>query len=276
MEEIRDNVAWEWLNHNELSYDIWNNKYRYGDETFNEWLDRVSGGDSDLAQLIKDKKFLFGGRALTNRGTPHSGSMFNCYSSGYIEDSLDDILQVNTNIALTYKAQGGQGVSLSKLRPKGTPIGDEFASDGIVPFMEMYNTTTASISQGGARKGALMISLDITHKEAPTFIRIKSDTDKITKANLSLEIDDEFMRAVERYYADGTVEVIHKRNDYNGHIVEYDVTPIELYKLMVETSYDYAEPGALFTERFRNYNLMEYVDGYEIETCNPCKPDCMA
>ena len=124
-----------------------------------------SGGDEELKQLIKEKKFLFGGRALTNRGTDNSGSMFNCYSSGFAPDDYTELLELNKNLGLTYKAQGGQGVSMSKLRPKGTVIGTRFKSDGIIPFMEIFNTTTKETSQGGSRKGALMISLDIRHKE---------------------------------------------------------------------------------------------------------------
>ena len=268
----------EWLEEdNQLGIDIWNKKYRYNNESFDEWLDRVSGGNEDLRQLIKERKFLFGGRALANRGTNKKGSMFNCYSSGFCPDDVKGIMKLNTNLALTYKAQGGQSVSMSKVRPKGTSIGNEFTSDGIVPFMEIFNTTTSSISQGGARKGALMISLDIMHKEAETFITIKSNEDKITKANLSLEINDEFMKAVEEYYNTGKTVKLHEVRYYNGHKVEYDVTPIELYKLMIKTVYDWGEPGCIFTERFRNYNLMEFDADYQIETCNPCKPIiCMA
>jgi len=261
----------EWLGlDNQLGMDIWRSKYQYNNESFEDWLQRVSGGNPELKELIRDKKFLFGGRALANRGTDKKGSMFNCYSSGYVPDDIDGIMQINTNLALTYKAQGGQGVSLSKIRPKDTPIGNEFKSDGIVPFMEIFNTTTSSISQGGARKGALMMSLDIMHKEAETFITIKSNEDKITKANLSLEIDDKFMRAVNTYYETGEIVKIHERREYNGHVVEYDVTPINLYKLMMETVYDWGEPGCIYSDRFRNYNLMQYDENYEIQTCNPC------
>ena len=259
----------EWLGDNQLSLDIWKNKYCNNNENFNSWKHRVSGNNKELEDLIESKKFLFGGRALANRGTNKKGSMFNCYSSGYAPDNIEGLMQLNTNLALTYKAQGGQGVSLSKIRPKGTPIGNEFKSDGIVPFMEIFNTTTSSISQGGARKGALMISLDIMHKEAETFITIKSNEDKITKANLSLEINDEFMDAVQKYYDCGETVVIHESREYNGHPIEYDVVPIKLYKLMVETVYDWGEPGCIFTNRFRNYNLMEFDDDYQIETCNP-------
>ena len=260
----------EWLGDNQLSLDIWKNKYCNNNENFNSWKHRVSGNNKELEDLIESKKFLFGGRALANRGTNKKGSMFNCYSSGYAPDDIEGLMQLNTNLALTYKAQGGQGLSLTKVRPKGTPIGDEFTSDGIVPFMEMFNTTTSSISQGGARKGALMMSIDIRHKEAPTFITIKTNEDKITKANLSLEIDDEFMEAVDKYYSTGETVILHESREYNGHIVEYDVVPIMLYKLMIKTVYDWGEPGCIFTNRFRNYNLMEFDTDYEIATCNPC------
>ena len=127
----------QWLGKdNKLGIDVWQKKYRYGDESFDDWLDRVSGGDKELRQLILEKKFLFGGRTLSNRGTDKKGSFSNCYSRGFVEDDLDDIMQANTDIATTFKAQGGQGISLSKLRPKGCGINHgQFKSDGIVPFM---------------------------------------------------------------------------------------------------------------------------------------------
>ena len=153
----------QWLGEdNKLGIDIWNKKYRYKNESFDEWLDRVSGGDDDLRQLILDKKkFLFGGKHYQIEGTDKKGSYSNCYSRGFVEDSLDDLMQASKDIAATFKAQGGQGISLSKLRPKGCGINNgQFVSDGIVPFMEIYNTTTESISQGGSRKGALIMTLD--------------------------------------------------------------------------------------------------------------------
>lgn len=260
----------QWLGEeNTLGIDIWKNKYQYENETFDEWLDRVSNGDTELRKLIEEKKFLFGGRALSNRGL-NNGSYFNCYSSGFCPDDFKGIMEVNKNLGLTYKAQGGQGVSLSKLRPKGTPIGNRYTSDGIIPFLELFNKTTAITSQAGSRKGALMVSLDIRHKQAEEFITIKTNENAIDKANLSLEIDDEFMNAVQRYYdADETI-TIHEKREYGGHTVEYDIVPIKLYKLMMECAYDWAEPGCIFSTPFRNYNLMEFDDDYQVETCNPC------
>lgn len=263
MIENRDEEAWKWLNENELSYTIWNNKYRYNNESFNTWLNRVSHGNKKIKQLIFDKKFIFGGRTLANRGT-NRGSFSNCYSSGYCPDDLKSIMQLASNLALTYKEQGGQGLSLSKIRPKGTPIKNGYESDGIVPFMEIFNRVTESISQGGSRKGALLMSLDAWHKEIETFITIKKDKTKIQKANLSVEINNAFMEK-----AINTKEDVFIKRTYENHKISYSTNPSKIYELICKSALESAEPGIIFTNRFRNYNLMEFVDDYQIETCNP-------
>lgn len=259
----------EWLNDNQLSLDIWHKKYQVKDESFEEWLDRVSGGDQKVRELIKEKKFLFGGRILSNRGTDR-GAYSNCNSLGYVEDSLVDIMQANTDLALTYKAQGGQGLSLSKLRPKGTLIHHNFQSDGIIPFMEMFNITTKSISQGGNRRGALLLALDIWHKEALDFAKIKSNLDSINNANLSLEVDDKFMSIIDNYYKTGEEPVIHIKRDYEGNEVEYDVEPVKLYKEICKYSRNTAEPGILFMDRMKKYNMAQNHSVYRIECTNAC------
>ena len=253
----------EWLNDNKLSLDIWSNKYRFEDETFEAWLDRVSGGNNDIKRLIREKKFLFGGRTLANRVVPNSGSFSNCYSIGYVPDSLNGIMDVAHKIAMTFKAQGGQGLSLSKIRPKGSLIAGQYPSDGIVPFMNIFNTVTESVSQGGSRKGALMMSIDVWHPEAETFIKIKEDLNKINKANLSVEVDNDFM---EHVLAGSDQLVEHK--SVLGDL--YTINPTRIFNTICESAWRSAEPGILFVNRLRNYNVMEFVDDYQIETTNPC------
>lgn len=262
----------EWLGEdNQLGIDIWQRKYQKNNETFDEWVDRVSLHRPEVAELIYQKKFLPAGRILSNVGIDdNKAGMSNCYSRGFIQDDYNDIMQAAVDIGKTFKAQGGQGLSLSKLRPKGTPIGDKYESDGIIPFMKIYNEVTAGTSQGGARKGALLMSLDAWHKEAMNFITIKSADGPIEKANLSLEIDDEFMDCVDAYYKTGEVRTVHRKETYSGHVVEWEVTPIEVFKAFIHNNYDWGDPGCIFVNRFRNYNLMQYCDNYEIETCNPC------
>lgn len=253
-------MANEWLD-TKLGNDIWNKKYRLKEESLNQWLKRVSGGDKDVMRLIKDKKALFGGRTMSNRGTNKNASYSNCYSLGYIGDSLDEIMEANTKIAKTFKAQGGQGISLSQIRPKGSPIqGGLFYSDGILPFMKLFNQTTDSISQGGSRKGALIITLDAKHKEAETFIHAKSNDNQITKANISLGLDDDFMLVAREG------RPLHVESKWGN----YDVDPRKLLMDAAENAWGWGEPGAIYTNRFRNYNIMEKVQDYQIVTCNPC------
>lgn len=261
----------EWLGpDNQLGIDIWEKKYRHNNESFDMWLERVSGGSQELKKKIIEKKFLFGGRTLTNRGTKQ-GSYNNCYCSGRVPDSLSGILQVAKNIALTFKAQGGQGLSLSAIRPKGAVINDTFVSDGIVPFMEIFNTVTASVSQGGHRRGALMMSLDVEHPQILDFIKIKSDHNKINNANLSVEINNRFMQAVETYYNTGEKVTYVVPNSFKGGNSEgYTICPIDIYKVIMEQAYNNAEPGVMFMNRFQKYNMMQYVPDYNIYTSNPC------
>lgn len=261
----------QWLgDDNALGEKIYLGKYRYKDETLDQFFDRVSGGDALLRSLIIDRKLLLGGRTFANRGIANGASFFNCYSHGFVADDYKDIMQTAMNIGLTFKAQGGQGLSLSKLRPAGTAVGNCYSSDGVVPFMRIYNEVTAGTSQGGARKGALMISLDARHKEAEAFINIKSADGVLEKANLSLEIDDEFMSAVQKYYETGERVLLHETREYSGHIVEYDVDPVAIFDALAEKCHEWGDPAAIFTDRFRNYNLMELDEDYQIETCNPC------
>lgn len=188
----------EWLGKdNKLGQDIWNKKYRYNNESFDEWLDRVSGGDKELKQLILEKKFLFGGRTLSNRGTYKKGSFSNCYSRGFVNDSLDDLMQASKDIAVTFKAQGGQGISLSKLRPKGCGInGGQFVSDGIVPFMEIYNTTTESISQGGCISENELVQTENGYKK----IKDIKIGDKVWTKKGFVKVIDKFDKGVQDVY----------------------------------------------------------------------------
>lgn len=262
----------QWLGKdNQIGIDIWYRKYQKNDETFDEWLDRVSLGNQIVKALIVAKKFIPAGRILSNIGiTGNKSGVSNCYSRGFIEDDYNDIMQAALDIGKTFKAQGGQGLSLTKLRPKGTPIGESYESDGIIPFMKIYNEVTQGTSQGGARKGALLMSLDAWHKEAMNFITIKSQEGLIEKANLSLEIDDEFMDCVDKYYQTGEVIKVTRHENYSGHEVEWEVTPIEVFKAFIHNNYNWGDPGCLFVNKFRNYNMMEYCDEYQVETCNPC------
>lgn len=147
----------KWLgNDNKLGIDIWKNKYQYGNETFEEWLDRVSNGDADLRKLIEEKKFLFGGRILANRGLHKRGKKItysNCYVLSEPEDNIESIFECAKKLARTFSYGGGCGIDISKLSPKGAKINNAAKeTSGAVSFMDLYSMITGLIGQGGRRK----------------------------------------------------------------------------------------------------------------------------
>ena len=147
----------DWLGQdNTLGIDIWNKKYRYNNETFDEWLDRVSNNNQKIRQLIKEKKFLFGGRILANRGLNKDGckvTYSNCYVITPPEDSIESIFECASKLARTFSYGGGCGIDISKLAPHGAKVNNTAKStSGAVSFMDLYSSITGLIGQNGRRK----------------------------------------------------------------------------------------------------------------------------
>lgn len=148
----------EWLGENNtLGIDIWNKKYRYNNESFDDWLDRVSGHDEHIKQLIIDKKFLFGGRILSNRGCIDSkmnkSTLSNCYVLPPVEDNIESIFDRGKELARTYSYGGGVGLDISGLAPRGAKVRNSAKeTSGAVSFMELYSLITGLIAQRGRRK----------------------------------------------------------------------------------------------------------------------------
>ena len=132
----------EWLGEdNTLGIDIWERKYRFENESFDEFLDRVSARDPDLKQLIIDKKFLFGGRILANRGIDVKGKTYsNCYVIPPVEDSIESIYETCSKLARTYSYGGGCGIDVSNLAPEGAKVHNQAkATSGAVSFMDTFS-----------------------------------------------------------------------------------------------------------------------------------------
>lgn len=147
----------DWLGEdNTLGIDIWRRKYQYDNETFDKWLDRVSGGDKDLRELIKDKKFLFGGRILSNRGLDKQGvkvTYSNCYVVKPPEDNIESIFDCAKELARTFSYGGGVGIDISKLAPNGAKVNNTAKkTSGSISFMDLYSQVTELIGQNGRRK----------------------------------------------------------------------------------------------------------------------------
>ena len=260
----------EWLGEdNKIGIDIWRKKYQYNGETFDEWLDRVSGGDEDVKRIIREKKFLFGGRILANRGINHTDmkyTMSNCYCVAPPEDNIESIFDCAKKLARTYSFGGGAGVDLGKLSPKGAKIHNAAKeTSGAVSFMDLYSLVTGIISQNG-RKGALMISLPCDHPDLEEFIGIKQNTDRVTKANISIRITDEFMHAVnkrEKYTLSFTREE-------TGETIKKEIDAYSVFKKICESNWNWGEPGMLFWDTISNYNLLSEDDSFTYAGVNPC------
>lgn len=260
----------EWLGHdNQIGKDIWTNKYRFKDETFDEWINRISGGNKNIAELIRQKKFLFGGRILANRGLENKGrkiSLSNCYVIEPPEDNIESIFDCAKKLARTYSYGGGCGVDISKLAPRGAKVNNAAKeTTGSVSFMDLYSMVTGLIGQSG-RRGALMLSLSCEHPDLEEFIEIKSDLDRVTKANISIRITDKFMVAVKNR----TSFTLSFTRLETGEKITKEVDAYTIFHKLCEMNWDYAEPGMLFWDRINNWNLLSCDDEFEYAGTNPC------
>ena len=228
----------------QLGMDIWAKKYQNNGESFEEWLDRVSGGDEEVKQLIIDKKMLFGGRILASRGvTDRKVTYSNCYVLPQVEDSIEGIYDTAKHLARTFSYGGGVGIDISNLRPKGSPVNNAAkTTSGAVSFMDTFSQVSSVIGQAG-RRGALMISMDCEHPDIEDFIDAKKNTDKLEGCNISVRTNGDFIKN----------------------------SPL-MHKLAVN-NWDYAEPGILYWDNINKNNLLsEYIKNGEFEYAgvNPC------
>lgn len=260
----------DWLGEdNQLGMDIWQKKYCYEGEDFEHWVDRISGGNEEIGQYIKEKKFLFGGRILSNRGLNKDGrkvTYSNCYVIEPPEDSIESIFECAKKLARTYSYGGGCGIDISGLAPRGAKINNAAKeTSGAVSFMELYSMVTGLIGQNG-RRGALMISIDCSHPDLMEFIDLKTDLEKVTKANISIRIRDDFMKAVKN---NEDYELKYVR-EVTGEEIKKTVNARELFRKIAETNWDYAEPGALFWDRVESWNLLSNTKEFKYAGVNPC------
>ena len=257
----------EWLGKdNVLGINIWENKYQFENETFEEWLDRVSDGNEDIKDMILNKRFLFGGRILANRGLDKLGKKVtysNCYVLS-VDDSIESIYKACSDLARTFSYGGGVGIDISKLRPINSYVNNTARkTSGACSFMDTFSQVTETIGQNG-RRGALMLSMDCTHPEIIDFINIKTDLNRVTKANISVRITDDFMKAVKN---DEDWELYFKTEHEE---IKKTVKAKEIFKLLCKNNWDYAEPGILFWDRIKNYNILSEDENFEYAGVNPC------
>ena len=279
----------DWLGDSQLGTDIINKKYLQKGETFDDWAERVSGGNKDIKKLFIEQKFIPAGRILSNRGLNNKGiksTLSNCYVLT-VEDSIESIYQCCSNMARTYSYGGGVGIDISKLRPAGAIVHNSAkTTTGAVSFMKTFDIVTGTIGQHG-RRGALMISIDINHPDVVDFVDIKANTDQITNANISVRVNNEFMKAVENdtdYILRWPCDIDIKKEQFDN--LEYGVLqeietqcgPVYIKKIkareffmkLAKNNWDYGEPGILYWDRIKSWNMMSANKEFEYAGVNPC------
>lgn len=282
----------KFFNGDDLAARVWVNKYALKDsagaiyeQTPDDMHRRIASeiarieqrypnpmSEDEVFALISNFKYIIPqGSPMTGIGNPHQiASLSNCFVIGNDgnSDSYGGIMKIDQEQVQLMKRRGGVGHDLSHIRPKGSPVKNSaLTSTGIVPFMERYSNSTREVAQDG-RRGALMLSVAIKHPDSESFIDAKMEQGKVTGANVSVRIDDEFMRAVES----GSPYKQQYPIDSNSPLYQKDIDPKSLWKKIVHNAWRSAEPGILFWDTIIKESVPDcYADlGYRTVSTNPC------
>ncbi len=223
-------------------------------------------------EALRDFKF------IVPQGSPMAGignnfqvaSLSNCFVIGNKgnSDSYGGIMKVDQEQVQLMKRRGGVGHDLSHIRPAGSPVKNSaLTSTGLVPFMERYSNSTREVAQDG-RRGALMLSVSIKHPDSEHFIDAKLEQGKVTGANISVKIDDDFMRSI----IEGRPYIQQYPVKSHNPIVTREIDAQKLWNKIVHNAWQSAEPGILFWDTIQRESIPDcYADlGFETVSTNPC------
>ena len=262
---------------NPLSQKILKEKYLYDDETSHDNLiNRITENLSEplqepVAQLMHTGSFFPGGRSLYGVGSKgkFNATTANCFIVKSPSDSLDEpngIFDINRKIAQIFKAGGGVGINLSTLRPNGAKTHNAArTSTGAVSFMHIYDATGAVIGYHG-RRSAILIGLNISHPDIEEFVNLR-ETHAMKSMNISCLVDDAFMEALKK---DDDSYELHFYVEATGEDIRKTIHARELFHRISEMNWDYGDPGMIFIDTVRQYNLQQYNKDFHIDICNPC------
>ena len=281
----------EYFHGDELAANVWMNKYALRDDDHVYELNpdmmhrrlareyaRIERrypnamSEEEIYELLKDFRY------IVPQGSPMSGignnfqvvSLSNCFVIGNSgnSDSYGGIMKIDQEQVQLMKRRGGVGHDLSHIRPMGSPVKNSaLTSTGIVPFMARYSNTTREVAQGG-RRGALMLSISIKHPDAESFIDAKLEQGKITGANVSVKVTDEFMECVRS----GKPFVQQYPIDSDHPMVKKEINARALWDKIIANAWSSAEPGVLFWDTIIRESVPDcYADfGYRTVSTNPC------
>lgn len=226
----------------------------------------------EVFNLMKDFRYIVPqGSPMSGIGNNYQvGSLSNCFVIGLDghPDSYGGVIRVDEEQVQLMKRRGGVGHDLSHIRPKGTPVKNSaLTSTGLVPFMERYSNSTREVAQDG-RRGALMLTVSIKHPDSEAFIDAKMEQGKVTGANVSVRLDDEFMRAA----IEGKPYLQTYPVKGEDPIVSKEVDAARLWGKIIHNAWKSAEPGVLFWDTIRRESVPDcYSDlGFETISTNPC------
>ncbi|MDD6959507.1 MAG: adenosylcobalamin-dependent ribonucleoside-diphosphate reductase [Muribaculaceae bacterium] len=286
------NATLKYFDGDELAAKVWTTKYALKDSygniyelTPDDMHHRIAGEIARIESkyknpLTEDEIFevMRDFRYIVPQGSPMSGigndfqvgSLSNCFVIGLDgePDSYGGVLRIDEEQVQLMKRRGGVGHDLSHIRPKGTPVKNSaLTSTGLVPFMERYSNSTREVAQDG-RRGALMMTVSIKHPEAEAFIDAKMETGKVTGANVSVRIDDDFMNAAVN---NGTYRQQYPTDSAVPSIVK-DIDAAALWGKIIHNAWKSAEPGVLFWDTIVRESVPDcYADlGFRTISTNPC------
>jgi ribonucleoside-diphosphate reductase alpha chain len=242
-------------------------KYRQEGESFDDKVKRMAGALNDnpehqleLEDIFGNMRFLPAGRVQNAMGSKRITTAFNCFVSGIIEDNMKSIMKRAAEAAETMRKGGGIGYDFSRLRPRGDHINSlDSQSSGPVSFMGIFDAVCQTIASSGHRRGAQMGVLRIDHPDILDFIRAKRNSDKLTGFNISVGITDAFMEALDN---DTEYELL-----FDG-VVRGTLSASMVWDEIMNSTWDWAEPGVLFIDRIQEMNNLWYCE--TIEATNPC------
>lgn len=239
-------------------------KYLKKGETKAQFIERISLGKSSLAKIFRRKEALWGGRNLYAIGRPGNITGSNCYVTKDPEDNLEDIYRADYEIARTYSYGGGQGMNISKIRPKGMKVNNSSATTpGPMVFAEKYSHTTLNTQQDG-RRGALMLVMNVDHPDVIDFATAKLDLSKINGANISLAMTDAFMEAYENDKKwNMSFSTTHES-------MSRTVEAKDLMNVIAYAAHTMGDPGVLFIDNVNRYHLLSEYDEVNFTATNPC------
>ncbi|MGI3186706.1 adenosylcobalamin-dependent ribonucleoside-diphosphate reductase [Nioella aestuarii] len=257
---------------------IWDMKYRLkqadgtpSDQSIEDTWRRIARALSEVESdpalwedrfyaALEDFKYLPAGRITAGAGTGRNVTLFNCFVMGTIPDSLAGIFESLKEAALTMQQGGGIGYDFSTIRPKGADVhGVAADASGPLSFMDVWDAMCRTIMSAGSRRGAMMATMRCDHPDIEAFITAKSDPARLRMFNMSVLVTDPFMEAVK---ANGPWELT-----FGGKIYQ-TVQARDLWNKIMQSTYDYAEPGVIFIDRINDANNLGYAE--TIAATNPC------